>query len=127
MRKSTVFFSLVFLSIFIAGCDNGSVIGSDEVPSKLKVLVERMDAIDENEKLVIYAMDFQKEGHDLTFVCPCYIAGSPDQFLNVQVAGESFKLTLLPNAEYNIEVTYWAPNADNNTKIQFRTSRIPPK
>lgn len=110
--------SLIFLSIFIAGCDNGSPFRSDKVPSKLKVLVERQIETSPDQKLVVYAIDFRKEGDTLTFTCPCYIAGTVDRFLNVRVESDLFKLALLPGAEYKVEVQYWASNVDNNTKVQ---------
>ena len=126
MRKAP-FLPLLFLSIFIAGCDNGSLIKSQGVPSKLKVLVERQTEVVKNGRLVVYAMDFHKEGRILTFVCPCYIASDfNESFLTVQVEGNTYKtlqLTLLPDAEYKVEVTYWTPNSDNNTKVQFRISQ----
>ncbi len=109
---------LAFVSIFIAGCDNGTIFNSNQVPSKLKVLVERQIYYTGDERLVVYAMDFHKEGRTLTFVCPCYIPGSMDMWLNVRVEGDSFKLTLLPDAEYNVEVTYWTPKPDNNTTVR---------
>ena len=125
MRKVLVpLLSLVFVSIFITGCDNGNLIKSQDVPSKLKVLVERQVIMGENEKLVVYAMDFHKEGRALIFVCPCHIAGSRDNWLNVRVEGDLFKLTLLPDAEYKIKVQYWTPNADGNTEVEFRTPLI---
>lgn len=123
MRK-TLFISLAFLPIFIAGCDNGSFALSSKVPSKLRVLIEREITGNLNEKLIVYAMDFRKEGRTLIFVCPCHITTSlSKKWLNVRVEGDSFKLFLLPDAEYKVEVTYWAPNADNNKKVQFRISR----
>ena len=122
MRKALLV-PLVFFSILIAGCDNGTPIKSEQIPSNLKVLVERLDVVILNEKLTVYAMDFRKEGRILTFVCPCHIAGRGEVFLNVRVEGDLFKLTLLPDAEYEVKVSYWAPNADNNTEIKFRTSR----
>lgn len=123
MRKAPVL--LLFLSIFIAGCDrdNGANFLSQKVPSKLKVLIERQIKDGPNDWLVVYAMDFHKEGRTLTLVCPCHIPGSFESLLNVRVEGESLKLTLLPDAEYNVEVQYWALNADNNTKVQFQISR----
>lgn len=105
--------SLVFMSIFIAGCDKGILFNSSKVPSKLKVRIERQATSERNENLTVYAMDFHKEGRTLTFVCPCHIPGSVDRWLNVRVEGDSFKLTLLPYAEYSVEVTYWAPNTNN--------------
>lgn len=122
MRKALLV-PLIFLSFFIAGCDNGNSFTSSKVPSKLKVLVERQNTVNSNEKLVVYAMDFCKEGRTLTFVCPCHIPGSVDSWLNVQVEGDSFKLIALLDAEYVVRVQYWAPNADNNTEVQFRISR----
>lgn len=123
MRKALLF-SLVALPVFIAGCDNGAPVKSQNVPSKLKVRIERQIAGALNEYLTVYAMDFRKEGRTLTFVCPCHIPGWLDEFLNVQVEGDSFKLTLLPDAEYNVEITYWAPTPpDNNTKVQYQIFR----
>src|SRR3989344_8864040 len=96
---------LAFVSIFIVGCsENGSPTSSSKVPSKLKVLIERQNTFFSNEKLTVYAMDFRKEGRTLTFVCPCYIPGSSDEFLNVRVEGDLFELTLLPDAEYKVQV-----------------------
>ena len=122
MRKATPVL-LVFASIFIAGCDNGNQFKSQDVPSKLKVQIERQVVANGDGKLVVYAMDFHKEGRTLTFVCPCHISGSSDDRLNVRVEGDSFKLTLLPDAEYKVQVQYWAPNADGNTEVKFRISR----
>ena len=69
-------------------------------------------------------MDFRKEGCTLTFVCPCYIPDSKsDGWLNVRVEGDSFKLTALPDAPYNVKVQYWVPNYDGNTEVQFQISR----
>ncbi len=96
---------------------------SQKVPSKLKVQIERLQLWVTNENLTVYAMDFRKEERALTFVCPCYIPGSDDLFINVRVEGDLFKLFLLPDAEYNVKVQYWAPNADGNTEVQFRISR----
>jgi|SRR3989344_8572144 len=116
---------LAFVSIFIVGCsENGSPTSSSKVPSKLKVLIERQNTFFSNEKLTVYAMDFRKEGRTLTFVCPCYIPGSKsDGWLNVRVEGDSFKLTALPDAQYNVKVQYWVPNYDGNTEVQFQISR----
>jgi len=122
MRKALLL-PLVALSIFIAGCDNGNFADSSKVPSKLKVQIERQITGRPNLSLTVYAMDFHKEGRTLTFVCPCHIPGSADKFLNVRVEGDSFKLTLLPDAEYEVRVMYWAPNADKNTKVKFQISR----
>ena len=124
MRK-VAFLSLIFSSIFIIGCgDNGNILRSQKVPSKLKVLIERRNTNDLNQKLVVYAMDFRKEGRTLTFVCPCHIADSIEEgYLNVRVEGDSFKLTVLPDAEYEVRVRYWTPNADDNTKVQYLISR----
>lgn len=123
MKKAIVSFSLVFLSIFIAGCDNGDPFKSPNVPSKLKVQIERQIIVDRNDRLTVYAMDFYKEGRILTFVCPCHIPGSRDDWLNVRVEGDSFKLFLLPDAEYRVEVQYWAPNADGNTEANFLVAK----
>ena len=114
---------LAFVSIFIAGCDHGNLASSSKVPSKLKVWIERLQVLDSNENLTVYAMGFHKEGRTLTFICPCHIPGSNDTWLNVRVEGDSFKLTLLPDAEYKVQVQYWAPNADGNTEVQFQISR----
>ena len=122
MRKTLPVF-LIFVSTFVAGCDNGGAVKSQNVPSKLKVLVERQNTIDYNENLTVYAMDFRKEGRTLTLICPCHIPGSDDRYLNVRIEGDSFKITLLPNAEYHVTVQYWTPNADGNTEVQFRISR----
>src|SRR3990167_1991201 len=123
MRKVRFVLSLVFLSIFLAGCDNGVTIKSQDVPSKLKVRIERLQAVVSNENLTVYAMYFRKEGRTLTFTCPCYVPGSSEDFLNVRVGGDLLELTLLPDAEYKVQVQYWAPNADGNTEVQFRISR----
>lgn len=125
MRKALLLASLALLPIFIVGCgfDRGKVFKSADVPSKLKVRIERLQTGESNENLTVYAMDFHKEGRTLTFVCPCHIPGSDDFWLNVQVEGDSFKLTALPDAEYNVTVYYWAPNADGNTEVKFRISR----
>ena len=123
MRKALPILSLVFMSIFVAGCDNGIAILSSKVPSKLKVQIERIQQNLSNENLTVYAMDFRKEGRTLTLTCPCHIPGRLDDFLNVRVEGDSFKLTLLPDAEYNVTVQYWAPNAEGNTEVEFRVSR----
>lgn len=121
MRKALLF-PLVFLSIFIIGCDKGEYFSSKNVPSKLKVLVERKIELDENIKLVVYAMDFRKEGSILAFACPCHIAGLglEEWQLNVRVEGDLFKLALLPDAEYKVEVQYWDSNAGN---VQFQIPR----
>jgi hypothetical protein len=109
MLKVRSVISLVFLSIFIAGCDKGGSFLSQDVPSKLRVLVERQIYGSPNQKMVVYAMDFRKEGNTLTFVCPCHISsGQEESLLNVRVEGDSFKLALLPGADYNIDVQYWA-------------------
>ena len=127
MRRALLVLSLAFVSIFIVGCDaifdNGNVIFSQKVPSKLKVNIERLQTNAPNEQLTVYAMDFCKEGRTLTFVCPCYIPGSDDSFLNVRIEGDSFKLTLLPDAEYHVEVQYWAPKSDGNRKVEYKVSR----
>lgn len=123
MRKAFLGLSLFFLSIFIIGCDSGNVMKSQKVPSKLKVMIERLQTEVSNEHLTVYAMDFRKDGRTLTFVCPCHIPGSDDSNLNVQVMGDSFKLALLPDAEYGVEVRYWAPNADGNRDVKFLISR----
>lgn len=123
MLKAFVGLSLFFLSIFIIGCDRGNVMMSQKVPSKLKVMIERLQTEVSNEHLTVYAMDFRKDGHTLTFVCPCHIPGSADSYLNVRVEGDSFKLFLLPDAEYNVEVKYWAPSADSNRDVKFLISR----
>ena len=68
-------------------------------------------------------MDFRKEGRTLTFVCPCHIPGSNDGWVNVRAEGDSFKLTALPYAQYNVKVQYWVPNYDGNTEVQFQISR----
>ncbi len=60
MRKSLLL-PLVALSIFIAGCSNGIPVRSSEVPSKLKVQIERQISGFSNENLTVYAMDFHKE------------------------------------------------------------------
>jgi len=122
MRKATPVL-LVFASIFIAGCDNGNQFKSQDVPSKLKVQIERQVVANGDGKLVVYAMDVSKKGRTLTFVCPCYIPGSVESFLNVRVEGDSFRIILLPDAEYEVRVQYWAPNADGNTEVKFRISR----
>ena len=123
MRKAiTLFFGFLFI-VVIAGCDNGITILSSKVPSKLKVQIERIQQNLSNENLTVYAMDFRKEGRTLTLTCPCHIPGRLDDFLNVRVEGDSFKLTLLPDAEYNVTVQYWAPNAEGNTEVEFRVSR----
>jgi len=106
--------SLAFLSILVAGCDNGNLFNSKKVPSKLKVLVERQIKAEYNDRLVVYAMDFRKEGSTLTFTCPCYIAGSSDSWLNVKVEGDPFKLILLPGADYKVDVEYWASQKPTN-------------
>ena len=123
MRKALFVLSLAFLPIFLIGCDNGVTIKSQDVPSKLKVRIERLQAVVSNENLTVYAMDFRKEGRTLTFTCPCYVPGSSEEFLNVRVGGYLLELTLLPDAEYKVQVQYWAPNADGNTEVQFRISR----
>ena len=122
MRKATPVL-LVFASIFIAGCDNGNQFKSQDVPSKLKVQIERQVVANGDGKLVVYAMDVSKKGRTLTFVCPCYIPCQSEIFLNVRVEGDSFKLTALPDAQYNVKVQYWVPNYDGNTEVQFQISR----
>ena len=114
--RSTILASLVlvFATIFVAGCDDGAVYQPANVPSKLKVRIERLQAAFPNENLTVYAMDFHKEGRTLTFVCPCHIPGSEDSFLNVSVGGDSLKLILLPDAEYKVKVQYWAPDTPRN-------------
>lgn len=121
MRKALLG-PLVFLSIFIVGCDNGTHFNSSKIPSKLKVLIERQITGASNGQLTVYAMDFRKEGRTLTFVCPCHIPGLNDRSLNVRVEGDSFKLFLLPGAEYKVKVQYWTPNTDNNREVQFTIS-----
>ena len=123
MRKALFVLSLAFLPIFLIGCDNGIPIRSEKMLSKLKVRIERLQAVVSNENLTVYAMDFRKEGRTLTFTCPCYVPGSSEDFLNVRVGGDLFELTLLPDAEYKVQVQYWNPNADGNTEVQFRISR----
>lgn len=122
MRK-VLLVPLVFLSIFIAGCDNGISLSSKKVPSNLKVRIERQITVVANNNLTVYAMDFHKEGRTLTFVCPCHLPGSSDNLLIVRVEGDSFNLTLLPDAEYEVRVQYWTPNADKNVEVKFHISR----
>lgn len=121
MRK-TLLLSLIALSVVVAGCDRGQLMQSNKVPSKLKVRIERLQFMNSNENLTVYAMDFRKEGRTLTFVCPCHIPGSGDLWLNVRVEDDLFKLTLLPDAEYRVKVQYWAPNADGNKEVKFTIS-----
>ena len=122
MRKVLSFVFLFFAPVFVVGCDTGNIITSQKVPSKLKVQVERLIQ-GYNQTLTVYAMDFSKEGRTLTFICPCHIPGLEVAFINVMVEGDSFKLTALPGAEYDVRVQYWAPNADGNTEVKFKISR----
>ena len=123
MRKALSVLLICASILIIAGCDNGSAFDSNKVQSRLKVHIERLQSEIINEHLTVYAMDFRKEGRTLIFVCPCHIPGNVDSYLNVSVDGDSFKLTLLPNAEYNVKVQYWKPNADGNTEVEFHVSR----
>ena len=100
---------LAFLTIFIAGCDKGSIYHSSKVSSNLKVLVERQVAAIDDVPVIIYAIGFSKEGTRLKFTCPCHIGdNAPKEQIFVRIE-ESFTMTLLPDAEYKIVVSYWAP------------------
>jgi hypothetical protein len=123
-RVKLLSFALLFATVFVAGCDDGDSFRSNKVPSKLKASIERQEFGAVNAKTVIYAMEFSKNGRRLVFTCPCYLADTGDEtFIATQTEGNSFGLSVLPDAEYVVKVTYWATNSDGNRETQFIISK----